>query len=432
MGCIVEGQNRLMTVLTIVLLVLLVPVLVKRYQEKEGGAEEETSSDPDAPVTSKLFSFENKDIQSLELRRASGKLRFEKDGENWKMVSPRELSVEARKVEEIIERFSSTKVEERTLGGALADYGLDETARTEVVLAKADGTTFSVFVGRDTPVGYKSYVKKDETSLPVLATTRLSELAGRQVMDFRSKELWSVSAYDARRVRIEVDGQSVTLRKDGDGWWIGDNGPRADKEKITEWLSGASALKAADFLDGQDPATLGLVNPTAILSVEGGEATQSLRFGTRDMDGAAAQTGSGALVRLDTKALDLLRLSGWESTKLFNDNRYLIEALDLKLGDRSAKYTRQEGTWASSEGKPVSVDAFLEVLEGAAVDRSKADLPAPAESWGTLRIKLGEEKQAVIYIGQQVGDQRVAREEAGGPVFGIAISTLDALAAAMK
>lgn len=423
-----ERQNRLLTVLMIVLLLMLIPVLVKKSQDK---GKDDVPSDPDAPATHELFDFEAKDVNTLTLKSASGTVRFSKDGDTWKMVEPKELAVEGRKVEEIVERFDTVKVEERELAGKLDDYGLDESHRAEVILGTSDNKTFSVFVGRDTPVGYKSYVKADEQAAPVLANTRISELAHRGMDDFRSKDIWSVSSYDARRIRIESNGQSIVLRKDGSAWWIGDDGPRADKDKVSKWLSDATALKASAFLDGQDPATLGLLNPSATITVEDEKGSSTLRFGTRDADGAVVQTASGGLVRVGAGGVGLLQMDSWTSDSLFNDSRYLVEGLELQFGDRSGKFIRQEGAWANAQGKPVSVDGFLDALEATKADRSQSGLPALTDSWGRITLNLGQGAQSVFLIGQLQGDVRLVREQAGGPVFTVKQADLDALASTM-
>jgi hypothetical protein len=223
----------------------------------------------------------------------------------------------------------------------------------------------------------------------------------------------------------------VVLRKEGSSWWIGDSGPRADKEKVSKWLSDATALKATAFLDGQDPASLGLLNPTASITVEDDKGSTSLHFGTRDAEGTVLQTASGGLVRAGAGAVGLLQVSDWTSELLFNDSRYLVEGLELQLGERTGKYVRQEGAWANAQGKPVNVDGFLEALEATAADRKQADLPALTDSWGKITISLGEGAQSVFLIGQAQGESRLVREQAGGPVFLVKQADLDKLAAAL-
>lgn len=423
-----ERQNRLLTALMIILLVMLVPVLIKKTQDKDKSSS--NMDDPDAPATHDLFDVEAKDVSSLTLESGGTTIRFTKDGDAWKMVEPKEMPVEARKVEEIVERFDTVKVQEQALSGKVEDYGLDDGHVAKVTLGGTENKQWSVWVGRDTPVGYKAYVKVDAASAPVLATTRLSELAHRGVNDFRNKDVWSVSSYDARRIRIEMDGQSIILRKDGASWWIGDSGPRADKDRVSKWLSDATALKATDFLDGQDPTSLGFLNPSATISVEDDKGTATLQIGNRDPNGAIVQTGAGTLVRVGAAINGLLSLRDWTSDNLFGDSRYLIEGLELKLGEKEARFVRQEGAWANEKGKPVSVDAFLDALDATAADRSQANLPALTESWGRMVIKLGETNSAFL-IGQAQGESRLVREEAGGPVFLVKQSDLDKLQAAI-
>lgn len=419
-----ERQNKLLTVLMIVLLCMLVPVLLKK-----GKGKDETPSDPDAPASHALFEYDQKDITGVTLTSAKGTVRFEKQETTWKMVEPKELAVEARKVDEIVERFRSVKVEERGLTGPATDYGLEDAQAAHVTLSKADGSTMTVIVGIDSPVGWKSYVKVDESSPPVLASTRLHDLAARGMDDFRSKDIWKVNAYDTRRIRIEREGRAVVLRKEGENWWVGDNGPRADSDAIQKWLSAASTLKADSFLDGTDPSTVGLLNPTAIINIESGDGAISLKVGTLDESGAVVQTPTGGLVRVGTAIRDILKVEGWESNKLSSAARYLIEGIDLQLGAQKWHYARQEGAWADANNKAVVMDAFMDKLLAIEVDRSNTALPTLSESWGRLSLSLGEEGgRESFVIGQLEGTHRLIRDEAGGPIFTVEQTELDALA----
>ena len=422
-----ERQNKQLTVLMIILLIMLVPVLIQK-----GGDKPETPADPDAPPTQELLTWKKEEITGLTLKKADGTLRFVKEGDAWKLVEPRELAVESRKVEEIIERFDTLKIGERALSGALADYALDEAKRAEVILSKADGTTFSVFVGRDAPVGYKTYVKVGDEASPVLSSTKVSELANRGLDDFRNREIWDISSYEVSRIRMERGGRFVALRKEGDTWWLGDNGPVADKEKVSSWLNNVTTLKADSFLDGEDPAELGLLNPTATITLEDGEGSHTLRFGTIDEVSAVLSTPDSLLVRVNATALELFNFEGWESARLFQATRFLIEGIEVQIGDLTRRYVRQEGAWADMNGKAAVVDPILEVLTGMEADRSQSPLPDLTENYGVIRLSIGQGRQETVRIGQQINDNRLCRAEAGGPPFLLAVSEIDGLVSAMK
>jgi hypothetical protein len=416
----VERQNRLLTVLMIVLLGMLAVVMIQKNDKEEAPA------DPDAIPTRDLFDYENKDIVSLTLKSASGTLIFTKDGESWKQTAPAERPVETRKVEEIIERFNTVKIEERSLSGAAADYGLDDAKGVEVTLSKQDGTSFSLTVGSDSSVGYKSYVKSDEKI--TLVSTRLSELVHRKADDFRNKTVWTISSYSAKRIKlVQGTNEPIILVKENGGWRLGEGGPRADKETIDDWLGNASALKAVEFLEGQDDASLGLLAPSATITIEDSEGTHTMQVGAREDDGMVVRVGSNPAVRVGAEALVLLEESNWLSKKLVGASRYLIDGMELQFGERSFRFTRQEGAWANASGKPANLDPFLEQLEAFSADRSQSGLPALSESWGKISLSLGEGETELIQLGQLVGEMRLARDAGGGPVFQIKQADLDSL-----
>jgi len=78
------------------------------------------------------------------------------------------------------------------------------------------------------------------------------------------------------------------------------------------------------------------------------------------------------------------------------------------------------------------VDPILEALTGMEADRSQSPLPDLTETYGVIRLSIGQGKQETVRIGQQIGDNRLCRSEAGGPPFLLAAAEIDGLVSAMK
>ncbi|MDP2313248.1 MAG: DUF4340 domain-containing protein [Pseudomonadota bacterium] len=410
--------------LATVLLVLVAIVVFAKKPEEDAG-------DPDAPAQRKLFSFEADTVESLTLVNASGTLSFAKADGAWKMTAPKEAAVEERRVTEIVDRLADLKVQEKGFDGALADFGLDDAARVTVTVGTGDGTSLTLYVGRDAPVGYRGYVAEKAEGPALLASSRVGELVKRTPDDFRAKEPWVVQTNSARRIRIEDGGRVVVLRKDDHGWWLGDEGPRASTEAVEEWVSRASLLRAESFLDGVDPASVGLAPPATIIVIEDEAGTHTLRLGTRDDAGVAAQTDAG-LVRFGADGIDLVKVDGWLAEGLLPIRRAQLDVVDVTLGSKSARFTRADGGWTDANGAETPIaDKLLAALEAAKADRTVEPV-ALTQEWGRITLSEGESRSEGLTIGQELpAGGRAAKDTAGGPAFRIPAEDLAALAAAL-
>lgn len=418
-----ERQNRLLTGLATVLLVLVAIAVFGRKPEDK-------PTDPDAPAERKLFEKLDKEtVQGLTLKTATSTLTFAKADGAWKMTSPKEILVEDRKVTEIVDRFASLKVQEEGFDGDLAAFGLDEANRVEVLIAAGDGTTLTVYVGKDAPVGYRSYIAQSATGPALLAASKVGDIVNRGPDDFRSKDVWRVSTATASRITLEDAGKSLSLRKDDHGWWLAD-GPRAKTSTVEDWLARAAYLRADSFLDGADPATIGLAPATQRITIEDGDGTHVLELGTRDADGVAVRS-EGNTVRVGGEAIgDLVKLSGWEDTALLPVRRDKIDGVEITLGAKTGRWTKTDGAWKDATGADAAgVDALLDAISDATVDRSV--VTAAEGSWGSVTLTEGEMGKESVTFAQETAGGRVGKDASGGPGFLVPAATLSALDAAL-
>jgi nitrogen fixation-related uncharacterized protein len=411
-----ERQNRQLTILAIVLVVLMIAAVL--WPESE----EDKFADPDAPAERKLFEFERTGITKLSLANEHGELQFANAGGTWRMTSPREMAVEQSKVSEIVDRMAELDVQVEPLGGALTDYGLVAGGWARVVLADDKGTQYQLYVGRDAPVGWRSYVAEQETGPALLAGTRVSELVHRSSDDFRSKSAWTIAAGTAKRVKIQVGADTVVLRKDDHGWWLGDAGHRADKEAVERWLNQVSAWSFADFGDATFPGPA-----WASLTVEDADGTHELSLGAKDGDRFSVLGSEG---RLGSEIEEEIHATGWEGKLLIPVRALSTEKVDVKLGGAAWNFSRVEGKWTDAAGKAMpGVQAFLDELTTLAADRTGTPPAALGAEWGRIVLTEGADKAVRVTIGEATaGGFRVVQDPVGGPLYRVTQAGLDVLA----
>jgi hypothetical protein len=300
------------------------------------------------------------------------------------------------------------------------------------VLEADDGKSWTVWLGNDTSVGYATYVQEVAGGPIQLASSKVGDLVQRSVDDFRSRDVWKVSSATARRVRIDAGGVAVVLRKDDHGWWLGDDGPRADKDAVEDWFTTAQNLRVVTFEDGLTAESAGLATPAARIVVEGEAGTSELALGPTGEGGAKALV-NGQVVGLGEDASAVVKLDSWFAKKLTYVRRYQVDRLEVRLGDKETVLHRADGEWRLADETPTVLgDSLLQKIEDASAAWGEPGLPAPTEAWGRLALAEGEDRKEVLQIGQLLPDgRRVAKDDAGGPPFAVTVEELEKIRAAM-
>lgn len=418
-----DNQNRLLTILAVVLLVGVALLVFDPRKDAE------PSPDGDGPPQHTLFGYKADAVESFSIVRSGVAMQFDRRDGDWVLQGSESMALDPRKVEEVLNRFATLKVEERDLKGPLTEYGLDDSARTELRIRTAEGKEHLAWIGVDSSVGYRTYIQ-EQTNGPVhLATSKVSELVQRRAEDFRATDVWSFSTASTRRIVFQEGGTTVSLRKDDHGWWLGDTGPRADDDAVRTWLYSVETLRAESFLDGQSAASVGLEPPAATVRIEDDAGTHTLELGPAGAGRVAR--GEHGLVRLGADAVNPVKLDGWVSARLLPVRRIQMDQLEVQLGDRKGSWTRAEGVWKDAAGTAaIAVDGLLDKIDGAVADRT-GELSRPAAPWGTVKVGEGTQRVETVHFGPSEGGWHVAWDANGGPPFRVSVLDVQAIAAAI-
>lgn len=420
-----EKQTRLLTWFSVILLGLIaLIVFVDPPEKKEEGAVSWERLWPDA---------ERADTRGVELRRDGRALHFAREGERWTV---REgdgpaLRADARKVETLIDDVIEVETASDLAAESAdaAEFGLAPPV-AEVVVTVEDGSTLSLRVGRDTPVGYGTYVQKEEGGPVLRARARLSgSLNGGGVgalSDFRDKALVSFSASDVTGLVLRGP-QALALREDASGWWL--DTPvraRADEGKVEELLTALLDLRAEGFVADPGPEW----SPEIAVDVVMGDRTETLAFGP-DVDGRVARVPAHADAAMLGSALPegLTRpAEEWLSGLLLPVRAPTLTKLDLKLGDKTLVAEKAEGAWSLPQAAPT-----LEAIEAARVDRRTPAEAPQGPPWGWIKLSEGTARAESLSLYQATADGgRVAQDDAGGAPFLLPAAEIQRLSSAME
>jgi hypothetical protein len=418
-----ERQNRTITVASLVLIALVAVVVLDKDREPK--------TDFDAPPEHAAFEgLTATDVTALSLVHGTETLTFERKDGAWTLVKPRELRVDDRKVQEVVDRLATLRLEERTLSADRKGYGLDAADRVEVRLTRADGSVLDLWVGNDAKVGYDAYVTETADGPVLLAKAQLRSLVARTVDDFRDRKAWRVSAGTATRVVIEDarSGSLVKVEASKDtaglpGWRLAD-GTRVDEDAIAGWLSRASTVNATGFGDGKDLAELGLAQPRASITVVDADGTHVLRFGTESEPGSTWGQGDGDAVLVGTDATELLAPKDWVLTRAIPLHRFTVDRIEATLDGTEVRLTKTDGTWTRADGGTVGdIQQAFDALDAIKAERAAGNAP-PEKVVGTLRVAEGD-RSLTIELGPAREGWHAARE-VGGPPYRIDAATLQA------
>lgn len=414
-------QNRLITILTVAVLALVAfLVFVKPPEQKDENAVEWTRAFEQAKP---------EDATRVELKIGSRGLVFEKMDEGWTVSEPggAALPADAQKVRTLIDDALTVETSPAVQGsdGRLADFGLDTPVAVVTVTA---GSPYTVRVGRDTPVGYGTYVQLAEGGPVLRARSKLSGavLGGGDgsIGDFRDRALFRWNPADLTALRIDRPAANpcpaepcqpaqIRLTKDAHGWWLeGAIRQRASEAGLESMLAALTGLEAEGFA----PDMGGTLSPEITLTLTVGGAEQVVEISGAD-EGFRLVKAPGVpdLARVEAALHEGFTqdAESWLDDRLMPVRGGELSAVDAKLGEGALSATRTSEGWSKPEA-----ESLLAAIQAVRVDRHRAAEAPQGEPWGTLVLKAGDSAAEELKIFQYGAEgSRVAQDSAGGAPF---------------
>jgi hypothetical protein len=268
---------------TIIALILLLIVggyafIVQRYSKNE--------------KSGTLLGIKADDIARIELRYQDRDIVIERDkGGPWRLLKPIGGEADTFQSNNLARAISDCRIE-RTVDEKPADlaaYGLDKPQTIVTVTTFDKKTHPGIAVGRNTPVGFYSYIRYIDKPAVLLTEAVFRSGMNKTVNDLRNRDLMSFKMDDVQKLIVSRDnGPPVEIERNGDGWKIVKPAAyAADDTKVRGALSTLVNAKASDFVS-DTPASVtqyGLEKPhvQATVMLKNGEQ-QSLLFGYKQTE----------------------------------------------------------------------------------------------------------------------------------------------------
>src|SRR5713101_7030649 len=240
-----------------------------------------------------LLKFDREKVDSFDVSAGGKTLAVAKEGGEWKITKPVQTRADFGTVEGLVGRLQTVQMKSIVTDEAkpadLRQYGLDKPDAT--VNLNVGSARATLLLGGKAP---DNTVYARDASKPAVVTVEgalLDELK-KGADDYRRKDLFEFRAFNANRVEVLRNGQTVVFEK------VKGQGDNA-KDKIDSLLSKLSNTRASSFVDSS--AKTGLDKPAMTITVkfEEGKKEEKVTFGQVGNDVFASRPGEPGAAKTD-------------------------------------------------------------------------------------------------------------------------------------
>lgn len=239
------------------------------------------------------FDIKGDDIAKVDLKYPTRDLTLErKAGEPWMITAPMGAKADQTAANNLARAIADCEITKTVEEKAddLAPFGLTKPQVTITITDTKGKTLPGLVVGKNTPVGFSSYLKYADKPEIMLTSSAFSSGMNKTADQMRDRELMSFKVDDVQKLVIaHDDGSQVVIERDGDKWKITSPGSyAADPTQVRQVLTALGDSKVADFITDQpsNAAQYGLEKPHLVATVylANGGAQESLLFGFKQKE----------------------------------------------------------------------------------------------------------------------------------------------------
>jgi hypothetical protein len=257
--------------------------------------------------------FDRDKVDRIEIDAAGKILEIVKSGSDWNLTKPVQVTSDFAAVEGLVGKVLSAQMKsvaaENASPADLKKYGLDKPA---VTLTVGLGSAKATLLLGGKADGGSVYARDASKPLVMTLESSLADELGKGVNEYRRKDLFAFRAYDANRIEIARDGQTIAFDKvKGEGASAEDkwrrsspNAADADKEKMSVFLAKLESVRAMTFLDSA--AKTGLDSPvmTVYAKFDDGKKEERVKFAKSGESVYASRVGESGAAKISPAEFD--------------------------------------------------------------------------------------------------------------------------------
>lgn len=393
----------------------------------------------------KVALFNADEADTLAITKGGAEIRLARRDGIWRIEAPIGARADADEVAGLLSTITFLEVTSR-LGKpeeGLDSYGLADPA-VEVTLGPGAGRPpISFGVGGKTPVGSAYYARIGDSPEVVAISASAGKLLDVTGESLRYRKIVGVDSWAVTRFGIDTHGGTLGFAKQGSDWRI-EQPVRfpADRGKVSSLLYDLTSLKADGFdPPGTDPASVGLDEPAATLTVKGEGEPVVVTFGRPDAEGVvrARRNDMEEIFKVGRGVLDKLPSSveEYRDARVAPVNKWEISEIKAVTpeGEKHLfKDAEANWRWNSLEGPALdasSVDPLLEAIESARATGYIDGAGAQEEIGGAptlrLEIKAGDGAPIEVRMGREDGGKVLFASSAASTLYEVEKSAADKL-----
>jgi Domain of unknown function (DUF4340) len=255
-----------------------------------------------------LWKFDREKVDTIDITAAGKPLAFTKGTGDWRIAKPVDARADFGAVEGLVGRLQSAQMKSIVADDApaadLKKYGLDKPEVTvNVSSGSAKATLLVGGKGDDNTV----YVRDASRPAVMTVETSLVDELKKGADDYRRKDIFEFRSFNANRVEITRNGQTVAFEKSkGQGENAPDVWKRVaptpgdvDKDKIDSLISRLSNMRASSFVASD--AKTGLDKPamSVVAKFDDNKKEDRATFGKNGEDVYASRPGEPGAAKVD-------------------------------------------------------------------------------------------------------------------------------------
>ena len=269
-----------------------------------------------------VLKLERDAVEALAVVMPDKTLKFSKSSGEWRMTEPVSARADFTSVDGLLSRVNTLQM--KSIAAAeptsLAEFGLDKPAAT--IQLGSGSSQATLLVGKSGPDN-TIFVKDQSRPAVMTIDANLMDELKKNAGDFRQKDLFDARTFNAARIEVFRDGQTMVFEKtksknkegqEEEKWrQVAPAAQDADQTKVENLLSAVTQTRAASFVDSA--AKTGLDAPALRIAIKSGDPQKEetvtfaksgdKAFASRAGDPGAAVIEASSIDNI-TKALDEL------------------------------------------------------------------------------------------------------------------------------
>ena len=222
-----------------------------------------------------IYKLAPQSIVQIAIESEQGRCSFIKNGDNWKMIEPKEYKINEELVNMMarkLENLEALRILQNN-SGDLSQYGLDRPSMT-IWFRHSEGQESKLLIGHNTASNYQYYVMdSDSEAVCTITANDLEVFKEGKAFEFRDRCILTQGLGRVKRFGIESgENKEIELIEYEAGKWLLVEPCKVEvkNDYVNEILSAVAKLEIKEFIedDPEDLDKYGLENPMYTLFLE--------------------------------------------------------------------------------------------------------------------------------------------------------------------